>query len=62
MGGAETAGKILERGFKYYGVDISEHLFENAKKNYSYYIKNNQAFFIKEAWRKSLFLRIVFLI
>ena len=44
-GGAETAGKILERGFKYYGVDISEHLYENAKKNYSYYIKNDQAYF-----------------
>jgi len=44
-GGAETAGEILKRGFDYYGLDISQHLCENAKKNYSNYIKNNQAHF-----------------
>ena len=31
-GGAETALEILERGYNYYGLDISSHLCENAKK------------------------------
>ena len=61
-GGAETAGKILERGFKYYGVDISEHLYGNAKKIILNILKMIRLIFIKEAWRKSFILRIIFLI
>jgi len=53
-GGAETAGKILDKGFLYYGVDISEHLYENAKKNYSNYIKNKKAFFFKGSLEEKL--------
>jgi ubiquinone/menaquinone biosynthesis C-methylase UbiE len=53
-GGAETAGKILERGFIYYGVDISKHLYENAKKNYSNYIKNEQAYFYQGSLEEKL--------
>lgn len=53
-GGAETAGKILEKGFLYYGVDISEHLYENAKENYSNYIKNKQAYFYQGSLEEKL--------
>lgn len=48
-GGGETAGKILERGYNYYGIDISQHLYENALKNYPNYIKNQQAFFYNDS-------------
>ena len=53
-GGAETAGKILDRGYIYYGVDISEHLYENAKKNYSSYIKKEQAYFYQGSLEEKL--------
>tara|TARA_Y100001970_G_C14226793_1_gene856166 strand:+ start:230 stop:1186 length:957 start_codon:yes stop_codon:yes gene_type:complete len=46
-GGGELAGKILDRKFKYFGIDISNHLLENANKNYSDSIKNNQAYFFQ---------------
>ena len=48
-GGAETAKKILKRGFIYYGIDISEHLVENAKKDFSHEIENKQAYFYQDS-------------
>ena len=53
-GGAETAGKILDRGYIYYGLDISEHLYENAKKNYSSHIKKEQAYFYQGSLEEKL--------
>lgn len=53
-GGGETAGKILERGYTYYGVDISQHLYERAIKNYSTFIKNHQAYFYQGSFEEKL--------
>lgn len=45
FGGAETGREILKRGFVYYGIDISNHLVENAKKDFFHEIKKEKAFF-----------------
>ncbi len=54
FGGAELAGKILDREFIYHGIDISEHLCENAKKIYSENINKGQAFFYKGSLEEKL--------
>ena len=53
-GGAELAGKILDREFIYHGVDISEHLCANAKKIYSENINKRQAFFYQGSLEEKL--------
>lgn len=45
-GGGQTAKKILELGFNYTGVDISNHLKESAERKCVNFVKNNKAKFI----------------
>ncbi len=47
FGGSETALKILDKGYTYYGMDISKHLCDHAKKKCDTYVKKNKAFFIE---------------
>ena len=48
-GGAETALEILERGYTYYGLDISGHLCEHAKKKCFKYVEKKKAFFYEKS-------------
>lgn len=45
FGGAKFAEDVLNLGHNYTGVDISNHLVQNAKNNNQKFIKNNQAKF-----------------
>ena len=45
FGGAQTAKKILDMGFLYYGIDISEHLCDYAKVVCKDYVNQNKAVF-----------------
>ena len=45
FGGAKFAKDVLNLGHNYTGVDISNHLVQNAKKNNQEFIENNQAKF-----------------
>lgn len=47
FGGSETAIKILEKGYTYYGIDISKNLCDHAKKKCEIYVKQNKAFFFE---------------
>jgi len=49
FGGAETAVKILEKGYTYYGLDISKHLCDHATKICDEYVKKNKAFFLESS-------------
>ena len=47
FGGSETALKILEKGYTYYGLDVSKNLCDHAKKICQDHVKKNKAFFIE---------------
>tara|TARA_Y100000590_G_C15611162_1_gene973903 strand:+ start:374 stop:1324 length:951 start_codon:yes stop_codon:yes gene_type:complete len=49
FGGSETAIKILHKGYTYYGIDVSKHLCDHAKKMCDTYVKKNKAFFIESS-------------
>ena len=52
FGGGETAEKILEKGFNYYGIDISDQLCSQATKKYSKYVESGKAKFIAGSLEK----------